>query len=118
MLWIIIVIDGESFSPNVGFIWQPIESQSFYASYSKSFAPFGGRVSVNVVYGDSKLNAFDAKPQYNEQYEVGVKSDWLNDRLNTQLSIYDIRKNNIRYQPDSVINQKNGLLGDSISLKG
>lgn len=111
-------IDGESFSPNIGFIWQPIESQSFYASYSKSFAPFGGRVSVNVVSGDSKLNAFDAKPQYNEQYEIGVKSDWLNDRLNTQLSIYDIRKNNIRYQPDSVNKPEEWVVGGQHQSKG
>ncbi|MCU4378479.1 TonB-dependent receptor [Acinetobacter haemolyticus] len=93
-------IDGESFSPNIGFIWQPVESQSFYASYSKSFAPFGGRVGVSVVSADTNVNAFDADPQYNEQYEVGVKSDWLNDRLNTQFSVFDIRKNNIRYKPD------------------
>ncbi|MDA0695023.1 TonB-dependent siderophore receptor [Acinetobacter venetianus] len=93
-------IDGESFSPNIGLIWQPIESQSFYASYSKSFAPFGGSVGVNVVSANTNLDAFDAEPQYNEQYEVGVKSDWINDRLNTQLSVFDIRKNNIRYKPN------------------
>lgn len=93
-------IDGESFSPNIGFIWQPVESQSFYASYSKSFAPFGGRVGLSVVSADTNVNAFDADPQYNEQYEIGVKSDWLNDRLNTQFSVFDIRKNNIRYKPD------------------
>lgn len=94
-------IDGESFSPNIGLVWQPTEHQSIYASYSKSFAPFGGRVGLSVVSADTKLNTFDAEPQYNEQYEVGIKSDWLNDRLNTQLSVYDIRKNNIRYLPDA-----------------
>ncbi len=47
------------------------------------------------------LNTIDAEPQYNEQYEIGVKSNWLDQRLNTQLSVYDIRKKNIRYQPDA-----------------
>ncbi len=42
-------IDDESFSPNIGFIWQPTDQHSFYASYNKSFAPFGGRVGVSVV---------------------------------------------------------------------
>lgn len=111
-------IDGESFSPNVGFIWQPIESQSFYASYSKSFAPFGGRVGVNVVSANTDVDAFDAKPQYNEQYEVGVKSDWLDNRLNTQLSVYDIRKNNIRYQPDSVNRPEEWVVGGQHQSKG
>ncbi|WP_333660923.1 TonB-dependent receptor [Acinetobacter sp.] len=93
-------IDDESFSPNIGLVWQPTDQHSFYVSYSKSFAPFGGRVGVSVVSANTKIETFDAEPQYNEQYEVGVKSDWLDDRLNTQLSVYDIRKNNIRYLPN------------------
>lgn len=95
----------ESMSPNIGFVWQPVESQSFYTSYSKSFSPYGGRGLLGV---STTINPslYDAEPQFNEQYEIGVKSDWLDGRLNTQLSIYDITKNNIRYQPDSV-NQPN-----------
>ncbi|WEV49741.1 TonB-dependent siderophore receptor [Acinetobacter sp. ESL0695] len=89
-----------STSPNIGFVWQPTENQSFYASYSKSFAPFGGSMAVSAV-PSSQTAALDSSPQYNEQYEMGVKSTWFNHRLNTQFSIYDIRKNNIRYQPDS-----------------
>ncbi|MBJ8416903.1 TonB-dependent receptor [Acinetobacter courvalinii] len=111
-------IDGESFSPNIGLIWQPVESQSFYASYSKSFAPFGGRVGVSVVSADTKVSAFDAEPQYNEQYEVGVKSDWLNDRLSTQFSIYDIRKNNIRYKPDPENKPEEWVVGGQHQSKG
>ncbi len=92
--------DDTTFSPNIGFVWQPSEQHSFYTSYNKSFAPYGGRDNISVdVNTDPKY--YDAEPQYNEQYEIGVKSDWLDQRLNTQLSVYDIRKKNIRYQPDS-----------------
>lgn len=92
--------DGESISPNAGFVWQPNDTQSFYASYSKSYAPYGGRGTISI---DPNLNSslYDAEPQYNEQYEIGVKSDWLDKRLNTQFSIFDITKNNIRYRPDA-----------------
>lgn len=109
--------DGETFSPNMGFVWQPVESQSFYASYSKSFAPYGGRGMISI---DPTLNpsAYDAEPQYNEQYEIGVKSDWLNDRLNTQLSIYDITKNNIRYRPDATNFPENWEVGQQQRSKG
>ncbi|MBF7684732.1 TonB-dependent siderophore receptor [Acinetobacter sp. B10A] len=93
-------VNNESFSPNVGLIYQPNEHHSIYASYSKSFSPFGGSAGVNAVSASQDLALFNAEPQYNIQYEVGVKSDWLNNRLNTQLSVYDIRKNNIRYRPD------------------
>lgn len=94
-------IDAESFSPNIGLIWQPTQQHSFYASYNKSFAPFGGSMGVNAVSSSSQnMAVFNAEPQYNEQYEIGVKSDWLDNRLNTQFSVFDIRKNNIRYLPD------------------
>jgi iron complex outermembrane receptor protein len=94
-------VDDDSFSPNVGVVWQPNEHQSLYASYSKSFAPFGGSMGVNPISSASQdMNIFNAEPQYNEQYEIGVKSDWFDERLNTQFSVYDIRKKNIRYRPD------------------
>lgn len=32
------------------------------------------------------------EPEYNKQYEIGVKSDWFNQRLNTQLTLYQIKK--------------------------
>lgn len=85
-----------TFSPNVGLIWQPVPAHSFYTSYSRSFAPFGGSVAVNSV----SSNVVNAEPQFNDQFEIGVKSDWLDQRLNTQFSVFDIRKHNIRYQPD------------------
>ncbi|ENU44959.1 TonB-dependent receptor [Acinetobacter seifertii] len=93
------VKDG-SFSPNVGLVWQPLPEHSFYTSYSKSFAPFGGQMGVNQVTGSTDVTKMDKEPQYNEQYEVGVKSEWLDNRLNTQFSVFDIRKNNIRYKPN------------------
>ena len=94
-------VDDDSFSPNVGVVWQPNEHQSLYASYSKSFAPFGGSMGVNPISSANQdMSIFNAEPQYNEQYEIGVKSDWFDERLNTQFSVYDIRKKNIRYRPD------------------
>ncbi|MGR0306050.1 TonB-dependent receptor [Acinetobacter beijerinckii] len=109
--------DGETFSPNMGFVWQPIESQSFYASYSKSFAPYGGRGMISIDPTQSP-DVYDAEPQYNEQYEIGVKSDWFNDRLNTQFSIYDITKNNIRYRPDEVKHPEQWDVGQQQRSKG
>ncbi|MCU4329517.1 TonB-dependent siderophore receptor [Acinetobacter pittii] len=92
-------VKDSSFSPNVGLVWQPLPEHSFYTSYSKSFAPFGGQMGVNQVTGNTDVTKMDKEPQYNEQYEVGVKSEWLDNRLNTQFSVFDIRKNNIRYKP-------------------
>ncbi|WP_287912184.1 TonB-dependent siderophore receptor [Acinetobacter sp.] len=107
----------DSLSPNIGFVWQPVESQSFYTSYSKSFSPYGGRGLLGV---STTINPslYDAEPQYNEQYEIGVKSDWLDGRLNTQLSVFDITKNNIRYQPDSVNRPNDWEVGQKQQSQG
>jgi len=93
-------IDDSTFSPNIGVVWRPFQDHTLYASYSRSFAPFGGRVGVNPISANQNLELFDADPQFNDQYEIGIKSDLLNQRLSTQFAIYDIRKNNIRYRPD------------------
>lgn len=42
-------VKDSTFSPNVGLVWQPVPEHSFYTSYSKSFAPFGGQMGVNQV---------------------------------------------------------------------
>ncbi|MND49237.1 Ferrichrome-iron receptor precursor [compost metagenome] len=93
-------VKDSTVSPNVGLVWQPLPEHGFYTSYSKSFAPFGGQMGVNQVTGSTDVEKMDKEPQYNEQYEVGVKSEWLDNRLNTQFSVFDIRKNNIRYKPN------------------
>jgi iron complex outermembrane recepter protein len=93
-------VKDSTVSPNVGLVWQPLPEHSFYTSYSKSFAPFGGQMGVNQVTGSTDVTKMDKEPQYNEQYEVGIKSEWLDNRLNTQFSVFDIRKNNIRYKPN------------------
>ncbi|MFU8926832.1 TonB-dependent receptor [Acinetobacter puyangensis] len=87
--------NDESLSPNVGIVWQPIEDHSLYASYNKSFAPYGGRGYIQVNSSES------TESEYNQQYEIGMKSDWFNQQLSTQLALYRIEKNNIRYQPDA-----------------
>ena len=93
-------VENETLSPNIGFVWQPFPAQSLYASYSKSFVPFGGNMGVNAVSATEDLNAFNDEPQYLDQYEVGIKSDWLDSKLNTQFSVFHIQKHNIRAHED------------------
>lgn len=91
--------DGDSFSPRFGIVYDINKNHTVYASYTKSFAPYGGRGYLGIS-ATSDSSTFNEDPQYNEQYEVGIKSDWLDGRLNTTLSLYNLEHNNIRYQPD------------------
>ncbi|WLF84931.1 TonB-dependent siderophore receptor [Moraxella sp. ZY210820] len=93
-------VKNKTISPNIGLVWQPIPQQSIYASYSRSFAPFGGNMGVSMVGSTEDLSRFNMEPTYNDQYEIGLKSDWFNQRLNTQLSAYHIKKHNLRYLRD------------------
>lgn len=109
-------VKDSSLSPNVGLVWQPVPEHSFYTSYSKSFAPFGGQMGVNQVTGSTDVTKMDKEPQYNEQYEVGVKSEWLDNRLNTQFSVFDIRKIIFAINQTQTVSQMYGQLRVSINL--
>ncbi|ACE83000.1 TonB-dependent receptor [Cellvibrio japonicus] len=85
-------------SPSVGLTWQPVPAHSLYVSYNESFAPYGGRGMLSV--SPSSTAVYDDEPQFQNQYELGIKSDWLDGRLNTQFALFSIEKNNIRYRPD------------------
>lgn len=91
--------EGSSTSPRVGVVWQPVPSQSLYTSYSKSYSPYGGRGTISV---DTAATAvYDDQPQHSRQVEAGLKSDWLDGALSTQLAVYQLEHYNIRYRPDA-----------------
>jgi iron complex outermembrane receptor protein len=87
---------GSSVSPRAGLVWQPVREHSVYTSYSKSYSPYGGRGMLGVS------GAQDDEPRYSRQVEAGIKSDWLDGGLSTQLAAYQLEHYNIRYQPDAV----------------
>ncbi|WNZ22664.1 TonB-dependent siderophore receptor [Leptolyngbya sp. NK1-12] len=76
--------DG-AFSPRIGIVYQPSDAVSLYASYSRSFAP---------TFGVSRDDSF-FEPSRGTQYEVGVRTDWLDRRLSTTLAAYQITKTNV-----------------------
>lgn len=91
--------EGSSTSPRVGVVWQPVPSQSLYASYSKSYSPYGGRGTISV--DTSATAVYDDQPQHSRQIEAGLKSDWLDGALSTQMAVYQLEHYNIRYRPDA-----------------
>ncbi|MCX7133866.1 TonB-dependent siderophore receptor [Aeromonas sp.] len=81
-----------SLSPRLGLVWNPLEEHAFYTSYSKTFTPVGGEL-IGITPGD-KNNHLD--PQHTRLYEGGVKSDWMDGRLATTLSVYRLEMYNKR----------------------
>ncbi|MCO8163103.1 TonB-dependent siderophore receptor [Pseudomonas sp. 21LCFQ010] len=86
--------DSHSTSPRVGLVWTPLPEHSFYASWTKTFSPVGGGL-IGITPGATG-NTNDVSPELTKQKEIGVKSDWLNDRLSTTLAIYELELYNRR----------------------
>lgn len=90
---------GSAFSPNAGVVWDITPTHTAYASWNKSFAPYGGNGYLGVT-ATADPATFNASPEQSRQFEVGIKSEWLDRRLSTTLSIYDLERANIRYRPN------------------
>lgn len=80
-------IDGakvdRAFSPKLALIYQPVKATSVYVSYANNFTSNSG---VNI-YGSPM------GPSLIDQYEVGVKNDFLNGRLSVNVTGYRILNN-------------------------
>ncbi|MDQ3773503.1 MAG: TonB-dependent siderophore receptor [Pseudomonadota bacterium] len=85
-------IEDEAFSPRVGLVYQPLPWLALYGSYVESF---GGANSARSRTGE----AFE--PETGQQYEAGLKTEWLEGTLSATLAFYHLTKQNI-LTPDPV----------------
>jgi len=81
--------DDSAVTPRVGVVFKPIETTSIYLNYSESFNPtsLGDQEDVAEV---GKLESETGK-----QFELGIKSEWLDGRIMTTMAVYQIDKENI-----------------------
>ncbi|MBA5707395.1 TonB-dependent siderophore receptor [Pseudomonas fulva] len=81
-------------SPRIGVVYTPWQDHSFYASWSKTFSPVGGGL-IGITPG-APGNSNETAPELTRQKEVGVKSDWFDQRLTTTLAVYELELYNRR----------------------
>ncbi|QPN45236.1 TonB-dependent siderophore receptor [Pseudomonas sp. p106] len=86
--------DSNTTSPRLGVVYTPWRDHSFYASWSKTFSPVGGGL-IGITPGAAG-NTNDTSPELTRQKELGVKSDWLDERLTTTLAVYELELYNRR----------------------
>jgi outer membrane receptor for ferric coprogen and ferric-rhodotorulic acid len=85
MAWWAPVTEGESkTSPYVGTVWSVTDSLNFYASYSDIFRPQNELNQQAQFLGPSK----------GENFEVGVKKNWLDGNLMTGFALYQAEQSN------------------------
>ena len=81
------VTDNPAPTPRVGVLWQPKPQWSIYGSFAENY---GATPLGSLTPGGKTL-----PPESAQQFEVGVKSEWLQKRLVATASIYQITKQNI-----------------------
>ncbi|MDH0649189.1 TonB-dependent siderophore receptor [Pseudomonas sp. GD03858] len=87
-------VEDNSVSPRVGVVYTPWRDHSFYASWSRSYAPVGGGLIGVTPQAAGNTNHTD--PEQTRQKEIGVKSEWFDERLSTTLAVYEIELYNRR----------------------
>ncbi len=75
----------KAFTPKGGLVYQPTKSTTLFASYANSFTPNSG----NTVSGDI------VKPSIIDQFEVGVKKEFLDGLFTTNVTLYQIINSNL-----------------------
>jgi iron complex outermembrane receptor protein len=77
--------DDVAFSPSIGLVYQPSEEISLYGSFSRSFQPnFATRADGSFL-----------EPERGTQYEIGIRGEFLDSRLISNLAFYQLTKSNI-----------------------
>jgi len=75
----------EAFSPAVGLVYQPTENLSLYGRFSRSFQQVTGTGFDNQLF----------EPQRGTLYEVGLKTEFLEGRVFSNLAFYNITQSNV-----------------------
>jgi iron complex outermembrane receptor protein len=102
-------------SPKFGLVYQPVmDKVSIFANYMNAFINVDPRASYTKEGNGNGTQSF--KPEHANQWEAGVKTNLLSDKLNITASYYDIRVSDRVYpNPDNV---NAYLQGGTVSSKG
>ncbi|HVY74056.1 MAG TPA: TonB-dependent receptor [Puia sp.] len=86
--------DQTTLSPKFGLVYQPVKNQvSLFANYQNSFTNQGSYIAYDSKT-DSLVSRF-AKPEHANQWEVGVKTNLIRNKLTATLSYYHIKVDDV-----------------------
>lgn len=102
-------------SPKFGLVYQPIrEKVSLFANYMNAFINVAPQQVADADGSNTRVKSF--KPEHAHQWEYGVKTTLLSDKLNATVSVYDIKVTD-RVMPDPN-NPRNVIQGGKVGSKG
>ena len=102
-------------SPKLGLVYQPIQDKlSVFGNYMNGFRNVAPRNVSEVDGSNTRLKTFNAEEA--NQWEVGTKSNLIQNKLSLTVSYYDIKvKNRVFTDPN---NPNNTIQGGEVQSKG
>lgn len=79
-----------AWNPSLGIMISPVENMNVFGSYTSTTSL---RNSNNQLAAGGTVGASTTK-----QWEAGIKSDWLNERLRFNVTFFDINTDNLSYE--------------------
>lgn len=76
-------------SPRLGFVWQPTPTQSYYASWNKSYQPSGETFALSA-------SSADIAPEKTINREIGAKFDLFGGKLSATVSAFNLKRSDIK----------------------
>lgn len=80
----------DTWNPSFGLIVSPLQNINVFGSYTTTTSL---RASNNVLQAGGLVGASHTK-----QWEAGIKSDWFNERLRFNITLFDINTDNLSFQ--------------------
>lgn len=78
--WTLDAQEKSEFTPYLGIVYDLTQNVSVYSSYSNIFVPQTKKTADNQTL----------KPRQGNQFEAGIKANFLNQRLNTSLAVFQL----------------------------
>lgn len=85
-------IEQQALIPRVGLVITANDNINFYSTWMKGFEP-----QTAAIQSDPDRYGGPFDPVYSELYEMGVKTDWFNNRLSATASVFKIIQQNSLY---------------------
>ncbi len=93
--------ENEAWNPTFGLMIFPIENLNVFGSYTTTTSL---RTANNPLYGGGTVG-----PSTTKQWEAGIKSDWFDEKLRFNITLFDINTDNLSY---SVLNEAGNATGE------